>query len=117
MTVIHASNSRYFIQANVLINDLGEALIADFGLSLVMDPKTLRFSPHKHAYAGSVRWTAPEKLKPCEYSLSLKCDVYSFACLCVEVSPRSKAIPRITEYISRSFLAPIHSLTSLMMVP
>jgi len=71
--------------ANVLIDDDGTPYLTDFGYSMIMDLLTSTFSPLEHAFAGSPRWTPEEKLRHSKFPLTLKADVYSFACLCIEV--------------------------------
>jgi len=64
---------------NVLIGELGELQVADFGLA--------QFAPREKALltaeTGSYRWMAPEVLRHEPYDE--KCDVYSFAMLCWEM--------------------------------
>ncbi|KAG2361637.1 kinase-like domain-containing protein [Suillus spraguei] len=76
--------------SNVLINEKGNALLADFGLSrLLADHETSFFESHG---PGAIRWAAPEIIplnpempdeevsKPNEAS-----DIYSFGCVMMQV--------------------------------
>ncbi|KAJ7148694.1 kinase-like domain-containing protein, partial [Mycena crocata] len=70
---------------NILIDDAGNARLADFGLASYADA-TLKSS----ARAGSTRWMAPELLSPeelhfPEFRRTLSTDVYAFACVCYEL--------------------------------
>lgn len=71
---------------NILVNDDGEPLLTDVGYSMLLDPVTSQPIPSENVSAGCVRWTAGEKIRPCEFPVTEKSDVYAFACLCVEVS-------------------------------
>lgn len=84
-------------QTNILISDEGNALISDFGLSTVVEElsltdATLRASQLATSLlAGSTRWMAPELIlslveddgAPCP--VTRESDVFSFACVCLEV--------------------------------
>ncbi|KAF4569714.1 hypothetical protein EYR40_008693 [Pleurotus pulmonarius] len=72
--------------ANILVDDEGNARIADFGLAVLTDMSTQTSS----TYPGSVRWMAPELLYPAsqgyeKFQRTRSSDVYSFACVCVEL--------------------------------
>ncbi|KAF9462846.1 kinase-like domain-containing protein [Collybia nuda] len=71
--------------ANVLVNDDGLPYLIDLGYSLIMDISNSSFFPLDNILGGSPRWTSGEKLRSGEFPLTLKADIYSFACLCVEV--------------------------------
>ncbi|KAL0953745.1 hypothetical protein HGRIS_004935 [Hohenbuehelia grisea] len=74
--------------ANILVNDSGHACIADFGLTVFTD--TLSYTGSSSSYSGSARWMAPELLYPAclgleKFRRTKASDVYSFACVCVEL--------------------------------
>ena len=74
-------------QGNILVNDTGHAVLADFGLAVFADANIS--TSHRHSL-GSLRWMAPELLDPKSFGLR-QCrkthasDVYAFACVCLEV--------------------------------
>jgi serine/threonine protein kinase len=70
---------------NILVDDKGSPLLIDFSCSQIINPTQLQFIPSAVSFHGSIRWMAPEKMRPSEYPLTLKMDSYSFACLCLEV--------------------------------
>ncbi|KAG1789600.1 kinase-like domain-containing protein [Suillus plorans] len=75
---------------NVLIDENGDALLADFGLScLLADHETSFFASHS---SGATRWAAPEIIpldteKPdeCVSKPNKASDVYSFGCIMMQV--------------------------------
>lgn len=74
---------------SVLVDDRGEAQLADFGLAKLEDSKATTVATSFDG-KGSVRWQAPELLNSgkyggCSRGPSLSSDIYSFACLCIEV--------------------------------
>jgi serine/threonine protein kinase len=83
---------------NILVDDKGHACLADFGLA-VFSNATLANQSSQHG--GSVRWMGPELLYPQSCGLenfqrTFANDVYSFACVCIEVCPsRDKVELRI----------------------
>ncbi|KAL0069383.1 hypothetical protein AAF712_003406 [Marasmius tenuissimus] len=46
--------------ANVLVNEAGRALLADFGLAITVAESTTRAKPSTSEMKGSIRWMAPE---------------------------------------------------------
>lgn len=69
-----------FKAANVLITDIGEAVICDFGLSqlkLDITSKSLHDPQASRMLGGTMRWQSPERLKG--GNATFACDVYSFA--------------------------------------
>jgi serine/threonine protein kinase len=83
---------------NILVDNKGHACLADFGLA-VFSNATLANQSSQHG--GSVRWMGPELLYPQSCGLeyfqrTFANDVYSFACVCIEVCPsRDKVELRI----------------------
>ena len=77
---------------NVLIDDEGCARLTDFGMSnlckgVAYDYESLR------GVGDSIRWAAPELIDPEafgfeNYRPTPQSDVYSFACICMEVSSK-----------------------------
>ncbi|KAJ7585814.1 kinase-like domain-containing protein [Mycena floridula] len=76
---------------NVLINDHGRAVLCDFGASEILVPGSPLLSG---SHPGSLRWMAPEVIKPGQI-ISLKADVYSFGCLCIEVFTQRRPFDEI----------------------
>lgn len=75
-------------QANVLVDDLGNAVLADFGLTFIVNQS--EFTTTK--IAGPARWTAPEILEVPdddeeinEPPYTTKSDVFAFAMTIIEV--------------------------------
>ncbi|KAF8194861.1 kinase-like domain-containing protein, partial [Mycena galopus ATCC 62051] len=71
--------------ANILLDDRGHALLADFGLAVVTDSPLASTNR-----GGSLRWMAPELLHPESYGFkefqrTFASDIYSFACVCLEL--------------------------------
>ena len=80
-------------QANILITSSHRACLADFGLSTSGESRILKHSSGSHTrITGTVRWQAPELLisesddfeSPNRNTCA--CDIYSFGCVCYEVS-------------------------------
>lgn len=71
------------LQANILLDDDGDVRLADFGLSRFTDAEQSTMGVSTW-HPGATRWMPPEVLlgAQCDYAG----DVYSFACVCVEVS-------------------------------
>ncbi|KAG6907606.1 hypothetical protein DXG01_008224 [Tephrocybe rancida] len=75
---------------NILVDNLGRARLADFGLSSISDPDILAWTSHSSAASkgGSVRWQAPELFDVENDSLvknTQASDVYAWACVCYEI--------------------------------
>jgi serine/threonine protein kinase len=72
------------LQLNVLIDDTGNAVLCDFGLSRVRNDITTRTARAGFTgVTGSRNWMAPERL--IGGSLRKPADIYSFAMLMFEV--------------------------------
>ena len=70
-------------QANVLIDDMGKACVADFGLSKIMyDALSQSTTTKGQTPAGTIRFMAPEMMKG---KVTKEGDVYSFAMLIYQV--------------------------------
>jgi serine/threonine protein kinase len=87
------SGLSHYFQSNVLIDDSGEARLADFGLSrtLQTSAETLRNMASTTAWddlnpatADSWRWKAPEQMEAVT-ALSCAADVWGFAMTVMEV--------------------------------
>ena len=80
MTTIHS-------KANVLIDSAGHAVVADYGLALIIDSS--EFTSIKTA--GTCRWTAPEIMDPPANGdiplpqFTVKSDIFSYAMTVFEV--------------------------------
>lgn len=88
------------IQANVMIDDYLHIRLADFGLAFYSDATTASLGSH---FGGAARWMAPELFESENMRATYASDVYSFACLCVEVSfdiPKHP-LPELTSMITR----------------
>jgi serine/threonine protein kinase len=78
------------LQNNILINDIGRALLTDFGTVVVGELTKSKIATTQTA-AGMERWTAPEilDLDPFNPRLSRKnaaVDVFAFGRMCLSVS-------------------------------
>ncbi|TCD66580.1 hypothetical protein EIP91_001137 [Steccherinum ochraceum] len=73
---------------NILVDACGDVKLTDFGMSVAADGTPYNYgSTHG---GGAVRWTAPELIEPEEFGFpnrrpTVQSDVYSFACICVEL--------------------------------
>jgi serine/threonine protein kinase len=57
------------LKANILIDQTGRALLADFGLlTIIADPTNLLTST-THTQGGSARWMSPELIDPHQFGL------------------------------------------------
>lgn len=80
------------MQANILVSSSGRACLADFGLSTLSDPALLGWTSIRTTAAkatGTARWQAPELLEPdddIEIRITMQSDIYSYGCVCYEVS-------------------------------
>ena len=78
-----------YSKANVLVDDKGHAVVADYGLALIMDSS--EFTSIKTA--GTCRWTAPEIMNPPNNGdvplpqFTVESDIFSYAMTVFEVSP------------------------------
>ena len=75
------------IQANILVDDDLHIKLADFGLSVFADGSSRSYASMR---GGNPRWLAPELIDPDEFGLDSQrptfcSDVYSFACVLIEV--------------------------------
>ena len=74
-------------QVNILIKDNGAACLSDFGLSVFAEGKSKNYASLR---GGADRWLAPELLDPERFGFhddrpTYAGDIYSFACVCLEV--------------------------------
>ncbi|KAJ3483212.1 hypothetical protein NLI96_g6472 [Meripilus lineatus] len=79
--------------ANVLVDAEGNAVLADFGIAVLCGACCPNFRVSKHD--GHPAYMAPERLNPAWYGFgsegvpdkapTLKGDIYSFGCLCIEL--------------------------------
>ena len=69
------------VQQNILIDDSGNARIADFGFAVITrNLDSVQSAPSQHS---TPRWTAPEVLHEGPYSK--EADIFSFAMVMIEV--------------------------------
>lgn len=73
---------------NVLLDDHSNALLSDFGLSLVADASAYNYGS-SHG-GGASRWTAPELIDPDKFKMenvrpTTASDMFSLACTAIEV--------------------------------
>ncbi|KAJ7083620.1 kinase-like domain-containing protein [Mycena belliarum] len=83
--------------ANILLDDQGHVRLADFGLTVFADGPRARTNR-----GGSTRWMAPELLDPSSCGLEVfqrtfASDVYSFACVCLELYTGNAPFPEFSE--------------------
>ncbi|KAF9464908.1 kinase-like domain-containing protein [Collybia nuda] len=75
--------------ANILVDGSGRALVADFGLSAVMDPQIIRWTSQSSLMkGGTTRWQAPELFGRGNDGVvnnSKHSDIYALACVLYEI--------------------------------
>ena len=83
------------VQPNILMDDSGNARIADFGFTTVaLNLDSVRSAQGQRGFTP--RWTAPEVLK--EGPHSRESDVFSFAMVMIEVRHRQRTVCRTLAY-------------------
>jgi len=70
---------------NVLVDRHGKAVLADFGCARALHPPGTPRVTQSLNTLFCVRWASPENLETSQFPVTEKADVYSFACLCIEV--------------------------------
>lgn len=83
-------DSRIPTQVNILINNEHHAVIADFGLTVVLSTNSATFMATTQVGGGTTRYMAPELLKPDAYgflrcSPSKQSDMYAVGMVIYEV--------------------------------
>ena len=73
----------------MLVDVDGSIRLTDFGMSLFAEGTP--YQNNSVHGGGAVRWTAPELIEPEEFGLEYRrptsrSDIYSFGCVCIEVS-------------------------------
>ena len=63
-------------KANILIDQTGNALLADFGLLTISDP----VSSNSYIQGGTARWMAPELMDPQQFELGNSCPTIHSDC-------------------------------------
>jgi len=69
---------------NIFVDRYGEPVVADFGSAQTLHPMASGIKPPS-SLLFCVRWTSPEGLQASQCEITEKADVYSFACLSIEV--------------------------------
>jgi len=57
------------IKANILIDQIGNVRLADFGLLTVLSDPSYQLSSTSHTQGGTVRWMSPELIVPQRFGL------------------------------------------------
>ncbi|KAF9004229.1 kinase-like domain-containing protein, partial [Cyathus striatus] len=73
---------------NILVNDVGRACLADFGLSNLLLPQNLPILTSATVglrHTGTTRWQAPELFDEEAREITMPCDIYSYASTCYEI--------------------------------
>ncbi|KAJ7124051.1 kinase-like domain-containing protein [Mycena crocata] len=82
---------------NILVTPAGNACIADFGLSSVVDAMTQKFSHSSITLPkGTTRWQAPELLRGVR-SNHFGSDIYAFSCVCYEIMTQKAPFYELAE--------------------
>jgi serine/threonine protein kinase len=108
-------------QSNVLIDHDGHVRLSDFGLFEIVEKISITVTI---ADLGSARWQAPELLElqyvgPAPNPRTQAMDVYSFACICLEVCRHIKPSNIISAHentVHRSTLAVTRIILSSMQI-
>ncbi|KAJ7915989.1 kinase-like domain-containing protein [Mycena leptocephala] len=86
--------------ANILINNDGQACLADFGLALAIESQALSTSS-AGSTRGTLRWLAPEILdssrKAERQALLTKRDIYAFGCTILEIYTGGPPFPGLQD--------------------
>ncbi|KAJ7126083.1 kinase-like domain-containing protein, partial [Mycena epipterygia] len=86
--------------ANILINDGGQACLADFGLALAIESQAFSTSS-AGSTRGTLRWLAPEILdssrKNERQALLTKRDIYAFGCTILELYTGGPPFPNLQD--------------------
>ena len=97
-------------KANVLVDSKGHAVVADYGLALIMESS--EFTSIKTA--GTCRWTAPEIMNPPNNGdvplpqFTVKSDIFSYAMTVFEVYLHSLSLCSSTHTTQRYLLGSNH---------
>jgi serine/threonine protein kinase len=75
------------LQANILIDNKGDALLCDFGLISVAESQAFGASSTAHGSKGTIRFMAPELLNPEKPGArkTRPTDVYAFGITIIQV--------------------------------
>lgn len=90
ISVIEKNADVLALQGNVFLDEHAHVHIADFGLATLVDAGQITMG-NSAGGLGAVQWMAPERLEP-GARCTPEADVYSFACLCLQVRRHCSAI-------------------------
>ncbi|KAF9552877.1 kinase-like protein [Agrocybe pediades] len=87
---------------NILVDENGNAIITDFGLSKVLEEMTDSMNMGTSFFAGSTRWMAPEIIltlvqdNGARPPITTSSDVYAFSSVCLEIASGQLPYPNRT---------------------
>ena len=75
--------SLYTIQANILLTNELNIVLADFGLAVFAEGVKNQYAS---LHGGAFQWLPPEAFSDVEdFRPTFSADIYAFACVCIEV--------------------------------
>ena len=104
MTTIHHPATNLLIKANVMIDQTGQARLADFGLLTFVSDPTNPTNTGSVTNAGTTRWMSPELLHPEQFGYeqswpTKKSDCYALGMVILEVLSGAPPFARDKEFI------------------
>ncbi|KAG6890513.1 hypothetical protein C0995_007712 [Termitomyces sp. Mi166 len=81
------NDSNRVVLTNILVNELGRACLADFGLSTISNTLGITTYSSESSKAGTIRWQAPELFDPerAQVPRTEASDIYAWACVAYEI--------------------------------